>query len=384
MMAMEIRGRIAAFDQLRGAIMVLMALDHASFFIARMHSREFWGTALPVYTSALPFFIRAMTHICAPGFFLLMGVGMAMLTASRTAAGWSQMRISRFFMMRGLILIGIQVLVENPAWGLAFVRGVPGTFTSRGGPIPGSGEGMSIYLGVLFALGAIMLFWSLAGRLSTFLVAGISMIAFFITQWITPGPEAFAVDYPVWVRMLQIPGISGPFVVFYPVIPWLGITGLGILLGRWQASTLRDLPQKALIVAVILLAGFAIVRHIGGFGNFHPPQLGWIGWLNVTKYPPSLSFVLLTLGINALLLSIFSRWSGELLNGLSVFGRSPLFFYILHLYLYGLMGWIVPSGVPLAWMLVFWLAGLVVLYPLCRRYAHFKSQKPVDALWRLL
>jgi uncharacterized membrane protein len=384
MTAVEARGRIVAFDLLRGTIMVLMALDHASFFVARMHSREFWGTALPDYTVALPFFLRVITHICAPGFFLLMGVGMAMLTASRTAAGWSPMRISRFFMMRGLILIGIQVLVENPAWALAFARGVPGTFISRGGPIPGSGEGMPIYLGVLFALGGVMLFWSLAGRLATPLAAGISMTALLMTQWITPGPEAFAVDYPLWMRLLQIPGRSGLFVIFYPVIPWLGITGLGILLGRWQASSPRAFPHQALMAAVILLAGFAMVRSIGGFGNFHSPQLGWIGWLNVTKYPPSLSFILLTLGANALLLGIFSRWCGSWLNWLAVFGRTPLFFYILHLYLYGLMGLFLPSGVPVMWMLIFWLAGLAILYPLCDRYARFKNQKPASALWRFL
>lgn len=384
MTAVETRGRIVPFDLLRGAIMVLMALDHASFFIARVHSREFWGTALPVYPSALPFIIRGITHICAPGFFLLMGVGMAMLTASRTAVGWSRIRISRFFMMRGLILIGIQVLVENPAWGLAFVRGVPGTFISRGGPIPGSGEGMPIYLGVLFALGAVMLFWSLAGRLGTPLVTAISIAALLMTQWLTPGPEAFAFDYPLWMRIFQIPGRSGHFVIFYPVIPWMGITGLGILLGRWQATIREPFPTKAFIAAVILLTGFAMVRSIGGFGNFHPPQLGWIDWLNVTKYPPSLSFILLTLGANALLLGIFSRWCGALSNWLAVFGRTPLFFYILHLYLYGLMGLLVPSGVPMMWMLIFWMAGLAALYPLCRRYARFKNQKSVNALWRLL
>ena len=89
--------RIAALDQLRGTIMVLMALDHASYFIARMHSREFWGTALPDYADALPFVLRAATHICAPGFFLLMGAGMAMLSEARRASGWTPARLSRFF-----------------------------------------------------------------------------------------------------------------------------------------------------------------------------------------------------------------------------------------------------------------------------------------------
>jgi uncharacterized membrane protein len=364
--------------------MVLMALDHASFFIARMHSREFWGTALPDYATVLPFVLRGLTHICAPGFFLLMGAGMAMLTASRSAAGWSQARIVRFFMLRGLILIGIQLLIENPAWGLAVVRGVPGTFTSRGGPIPGSGEGMSVYLGVLYALGAVMLFWSLAGRLRTAVVAGISITAILVTQWATPGPEAFSADFAAWVRMLQIPGRSGSFVVFYPVIPWLGIAGLGILLGRWRERILVDLPMRAFFTSVVLLIGFIVIRSVGGFGNFHAPAPGGIGFLNVTKYPPSLAFVLLTLGLNFFLLGLFGLECTIGGTWLAVFGRTPFFFYILHLYLYGLMGWIVPSGVPPVWMLVFWLAGLAFLYPACRFYDRFKSRTPVDSFWRFL
>ena len=363
--------------------MVLMALDHASYFVARMHSREFWGTALPDYSAALPFVLRAVTHICAPGFFLLMGAGMAMFYDARRAAGWSTARLTRFFLLRGLILIIAQLLIENPAWGLAFVHGVPGTFISRGGPIPGSGEGMAVYLGVLFALGATMLFWSLAGRLPSAVVAIISLAALFATQWVTPGPEAFAVDYPAWVRVLQIPGRSGPLLVFYPVIPWLGIAGLGILLGRWTVSNRSDLHRWAFIVAGVLLLGFIIVRRLGGFGNFHPPQTGWIGFLNVTKYPPGLAFVLLTLGVNAFLLGFYSRWGRPMLAWLTVFGRCPFFFYILHLYLYGIMGWFVPAGVSQVKMLFFWLAGLVVLYPLCGWYGRFKSAKPVESFWRL-
>jgi uncharacterized membrane protein len=180
--------------------------------------------------------------------------------------------------------------------------------------------------------------------------------------------------------MLQIPGRSGPWVVFYPVVPWLGIAGLGIVLGRMVAL----LSGRAFSAAAVLLAAFVIVRSIGHFGNFHSPQPGWIGFLNVTKYPPSLAFIFLTLGGNALLLGLFERGHGRGYAWLAVFGRTPLFFYILHLYLYGLMGWIVPSGVSQVKMLFFWLAGLAMLYPLCRFYDRFKKTKSPDTLWRLL
>jgi hypothetical protein len=103
-------------DSMRGLIMLLMALDHAAFFIAKTPSHEFWGTALPRYDDALPFLLRAVTHLCAPGFFLLMGVGMALFIAARVGEGWANWRVARFFVIRGFMLIVFQQFLENPAW----------------------------------------------------------------------------------------------------------------------------------------------------------------------------------------------------------------------------------------------------------------------------
>lgn len=107
--------RMAGLDAFRGFIMVLMALDHASYFIAKTHSHEFWGAELPHYPGAMEFLTRWVSHLCAPGFFLVMGIGVVMLVSSREKAGWSAGRISRFFMIRGALLILIQFFVENPA-----------------------------------------------------------------------------------------------------------------------------------------------------------------------------------------------------------------------------------------------------------------------------
>jgi uncharacterized membrane protein len=107
--------RLLYLDAMRGMIMVLMALDHASFFVAKTHSHEFWGTAMPWYDSAMPFLLRAVTHLCAPGFFLLMGVGMALFIAARTREGWGNWRVARFFLIRGVLLIAFQQFLENPA-----------------------------------------------------------------------------------------------------------------------------------------------------------------------------------------------------------------------------------------------------------------------------
>ena len=98
-------GRLVALDAHRGLIMVLMAIDHASYFIARVHSAEFWGTALPTYSSVFWFWTRWVTHLCAPGFFFLMGIGMALFAGSHLKSGWGEGRITRFFVIRGLFLI---------------------------------------------------------------------------------------------------------------------------------------------------------------------------------------------------------------------------------------------------------------------------------------
>jgi hypothetical protein len=111
--------------------------------------------------------------------------------------------------------------------------------------------------------------------------------------------------------------------------------------------------------------------------------MDWI--FNLTKYPPSMAFLCLTLGVNSLLLSALSlKWVERqpLFSIISVYGRTPLFFYVMHLYLYGVMGWLVPAGVAPLPMLLFWLAGLAVLYPLCQRYDSFQRQRPMTSLWR--
>lgn len=367
--------------------MTLMALDHALFFIARMHSREFWGTTLPDYASALPFLLRLVSHICAPGFFFLMGVGMALMATARLHDGWSHGRLTRFFLVRGALLIGLQLLVENPAWGLAFVHSLPGSFVSRGGPLPGGGDGFAVYFGVLFALGGVMMVLAPTLRWHWGFHLALTLGAVFLTQWVMPGPEASHRLYPEGLRLLMVPGRTGSVVVFYPVLPWLGVAGLGVLFGQWLAAagSDRDPFRWIGLTGGLLLILFFLVRSLGGPGNLHPPSPGWIGFFNLTKYPPSVAFLCLTVGVNGLLLS------GIALKGIdgryffqqmSVFGRVPLFFYVIHLYLFGLMGWLVPAGVSAGRMLVFWLVGLVVLYPLCQIYYRFKRTRPVTSVWR--
>jgi len=187
--------------------------------------------------------------------------------------------------------------------------------------------------------------------------------------------------------MLLIPGHTDEWMVFYPTIPWMGITGLGMVLGRLLQGHNAGVARGLWISGAGALVLFVIIRLLDGFGNFHGAAPGWIGFFNLTKYPPDLTFLLLTTGIDLLLLRSWMWLESRRPSGgrtLSVFGSSPLFFYITHLYLYALMGWAFPHGMLLAPMMLFWFAGLLILYPLCLWYGRFKQSRPTDSLWRVL
>ena len=377
--------RLVAVDALRGLIMMAMALDHARAFVAREHPFEYWGAALPQYNDALPFVTRLVTHLCAPGFFFLMGVGMTLFATARRRAGWSAGRIARYFVTRGILLLVVEQLIENPAWILGMM-GAARDAAAADSLTPSDGGGPMLVFGVLFALGASMVLWSALVHTPSVVLLVLSTTAIIVTQLFTPPQSQDAVAFAPLLRLLLIPGHTGIWFVLYPIIPWLGLTGLGIVFGRSLTTAETRGGQHALGWGIVLLALFAVVRVHGAFGNIHVPvPSGWIGFLNVTKYPPSLAFILLTLGVNLLLLSAFSAvspwlpvWGAPLLT----FGRTALFFYIVHLYLYALIGFGFPHGAALRVVYPVWAIGLLTMYPLCASYGRFKFRKPADSLWR--
>jgi uncharacterized membrane protein len=385
--AMTTVQRLVALDAHRGFIMVLMAIDHASYFIARVHSVEFWGAELPVYPDAFWFWTRWITHLCAPGFFFLMGIGMILFADVRRKAGWEEGRITRSFVIRGFLLIFLQLFVENPAWMLGDLSVKRGVMLIRGGAVPGGGTEGLVYLGVLFALGGTMVFWAFMQRRSSWLIGLVSAAAIMVTQLVTPGPDHVSVLYSPLARLLLIPGHTDIWVVFYPVVPWLGVTGLGLLFGRLLR---RDAHRAGRVAGWAGLGGlvlFVVFRTAGGFGNLNEVPLGWMGYLNVVKYPPSLTFLAVTLGINLVLIAAWSRVEISFrsqYHPLAVFGRVALFFYLLHLWVYNLLGLLFRGGSGLFVMYGFWLLGLVILYPFCYRYNLFKGRRPLNSLWRFL
>ncbi|MGA7732080.1 MAG: heparan-alpha-glucosaminide N-acetyltransferase domain-containing protein [Chloroflexia bacterium] len=374
-------GRLAPLDALRGLIMVAMALDHANYFVAKRHSAgEFWFQEPPTYSTDLDFLTRLVTHLAAPGFFFLMGAGMWLFTISRRRAGWREGSIRRHLALRGALLIALQLLVENRAWGLALPPGVDFSF--------------SFYMGVLYGLGGALLFGSLlVGLPSRILVPlGIGLIAL-SNLFLADTASGGSLD-PLRALLLTA-GSSGELSVYYPILPWLGVSLLGICFARVfcldgdsRTAPRASLPWSAPL-GLALLTLFVILRLLG-VGDPHAPAKGeWVAFLNVTKYPPSFDFLLLTLGANLLLLGVLAwvlmgwRLARVFLHPLLVFGQVPLFFYLLHLFLYALLGILfAPQGTTLEAMYPLWLLGLAILYPLCWGYARFKASRPAASVWR--
>jgi len=375
--------RLPSLDALRGLIVMLMALDHAVFFVAKKHPLEYWGNPLPQHQDALWFLTRLSSHICAPGFFFLMGCSMVLFAASRRKRGWSESRITRHFLTRGLLLLVMQQFVVNPAW---FLGTLGSTEVLGGAGPPGGGAEVVVNLDVLYGLGVCMVVMSLLLRVNGCIVLVTSLAALVVAQVLTPQPDQVDRLYSPLLRLLLIPGQTGLLLVSYPVVPWLGVTGLGLVCGQ-QVLDNRDRAFRWLpLVGGVSLALFVLVRGVGGFGNLHTPSAGdWIAFLNLTKYPPSLAFIMFTWGLVLLLLGLLARYAASLgqRHPLLTFGTTALFFYTVHLYVYALSGFAFPAGAGLASTYLVWLVGLALLYPLCTWYGDFKRRTAPDSAWRL-
>ncbi len=362
-------GRLVAIDWMRGLVMLLMALDHSSgeFNAGRLFTDGAFvyqrGTPLP----AAQFLTRWVTHLCAPTFVFLAGASLAIQVRRREAAGDSAWTIDRHLLVRGLIIAGFEMWVSL-FW-------MP----------PGR-----ILLQVLYAIGTSYLLMVPLRRAPTaVLVALASAVIVFGEELVTEFGWAPSGTTPLLASLLLVPGRRGAFLVAYPTLPWLAILLLGWASGNLLArpadpGNARTVAPALALSGVALLALFALVRGHNQYGNMDMPREDGsvVQWLHVSKYPPSLSFVALELGVMALvlaLLAIVARRTSASPNGvLMVFGRTPMFFYLLHIPVLVLAshGLGVAHRLGLGWTYLGAAAVIAGLYPFCRAYGRYKAAHP--------
>lgn len=366
--------RYPAVDALRGLIMMIMAIDHASGFVARQHSSEFWAGAMTSYTSAFPFLTRLLTHLCAPGFFFLMGAGIYWGSAS-------PQRIA----LRGLVLVLCGQLFESPLIYLqSLLKPAPVQHSVTNAPPPVDGSPLSFALIVLSTLGLVTIVCAGLRQLPAWTWLATAGACVFATNTLLPADGRSG---PLWFNILLAPGLAQGGMVTYPVLPWLAGAAAGMYFAHWWRTN-PAAERRVWLMGLALVALGVALRAAGGWGNIRPPRdAGWIEFLNNVKYPPSLVFWCLFLGVDLLLLAALqhapSRWLSPS-SPLIVFGQTPLFFYVVHFYVLVAIALVFfAEASSLAFMYVVWALLLAGLYPVCAWYRGFKMSRPRESLWRL-
>lgn len=374
------RPRLDAVDLLRGLVIALMVLDHTRDFF---HAQAFTlNPTDPARTTLVLYLTRWAANLCAPTFVFLAGVSIELQRAN----GKTPAELSRFLLTRGLWLIALELTVVgfgfNFAWPFAFLQ----VIWAIGLGMVAMAALTRLPRAAVLALGALIV----AGHdaLDSVRVGDLGAFASLWTLAMALGPAPFGTGF-----------------VAYPFVPWFGILCLGYGLGP---VFLRPAGQRRRLTALLgvgCLALFVVLRFVNGYGDpspWHAQAEGWrtaLAFFDVGKYPPSLLYVLVMLGTSLLLALGLERLRGPLADALLAYGRTPLFTYLLHIYLvHGLaMAIGMATGVPasafrnfiadpsrlvaLHWgfglpvVYAIWLAVLAALYPASRWYARLKRQR---------
>lgn len=359
-------GRVAALDWLRGAVVVLMTVDHAS---GEFNAGRLMTDGVSLYRPGMPlpaaqFFTRWLTHLCAPSFVFLAGAALALSIEKRRAAGESPRDLDRFILTRGLLIAAL-----DPLW-MSWVF-APGR----------------VLLQVLYAIGASLVAMVVLRRLGDRWLLLLALLLIGGGEALSGLALAAGGGAPtVPVALLFTGGQFGALIVAYPLLPWLAMMMLGWSFGRHLRTAGAERAGRLLALAgpaALLL--FVVVRGFDGYGNMRLLRDGssLVQWLHVSKYPPSLSYTALELGLMALCLAALLHLprravaSGPM-RPLLVLGQTALFFYLLHVHLLalaaGALGAEHAGGLPAAYGAAF--ATVVALYPPCVWYGAYKRAHP--------
>lgn len=376
--------RIQSIDILRGLVMVLMALDHVRDYF---HINAFAGNYPENMesTNIILFGTRFITHYCAPVFVFLAGTSAFLYGQNKTSKD-----LSKFLLTRGLWLVFVEIIINNFLWWFDLSFGF-------------------INLQVIWAIGICMMALGLLVYLPKriLLIVGI-LIVFGHNAFDGVSMEGNSFGSILWYFLHQGNFIaiseSRAMAFSYPVLPWIGVMTLGYCFGQFYSKGFDVQIRKKWLVRIGLIS-ITLFFLFRGF-NFYADPTPWeyqesiektiISFFNVNKYPPSLSFLLITLGPALLFLRYIEPIKNWLTDKLLVFGRVPFFYYLLHMFvihiaaIIGLLitgkdwklmildndtmmsGILEGYGYPLVVVYIVWIAIVVILYPICKKYMHYK------------
>ena len=361
------RARIGSVDTLRGLVMVIMALDHTRdfFSITGFNPRE--------VTDPLLFLTRWVTHFCAPTFILLAG-----LSAFLYGRGKSLGELSRFLLVRGLWLILIDLTLIKFGWRFEF-------------------DLYRLSAGVIFVIGVSMVAlsaliwlprWAIAS-LALLMIAGHNLLDNVRVEDLGEASGAWHILHEPDLVPL---GDSVTLYILYPLVPWIGVMASGYLLGPVMQLDQGKRQRILLALGAAITVGFLVLRVTNVYGDPTPwtPQDTWLStilsFFNCEKYPPSLLYLMMTLGTALILLALFEQVRGALASFLATFGRVPFFYYVVHIYLihalavataFAITGALATTpeiNFSLTGLYIVWLMVVVLLYPICRWVSELKEK----------
>jgi uncharacterized membrane protein len=377
--------RIESLDVLRGLLMLLMAIDHTRDYF----SKAAIDPADPIHSWPALFFTRWITHLCAPGFILLAGASVYLQRQRKSAAA-----LTRTLLLRGLWLIVLEVTVVSFGWSFGF--------------------GMPIFQ-VIWVIGVSMIVLAGLQWLPLLAVSAFAMIVIFGHDLLDPiHAETLGHWSDAW-HILHERGVltfhAHPVAVYgYPMIPWVGVMALGYCFGWLVAKSSMARQRISVITGMTSLGLFALLRFTHGYGDPGPgfehlatPGRTVMSFLAVQKYPPSLHYLLATLGVVLLLFALFDKVViagrlGRFRAFLNVYGRVPFFFYIAHIFVIHALAlglaivtnpnwrfWITPDavftrhfngwGYSLPIVYLTWFFVVLALYPLCAWFSDLKDRR---------
>nr|BDT32958.1 heparan-alpha-glucosaminide N-acetyltransferase domain-containing protein [Myxococcus sp. MH1] len=365
--------RILGIDALRGLVMALMLVDHVREYFY-LHAQ----VSDPVVLATTPpglFFTRLAAHLCAPVFVILTGVA-AWLYGQRHGG---RRAASGFLFKRGLFLLVLELTVVNFAWTFQLL---PPTY----------------YFQVIGAIGLSMMVLATLLHLPRPALLGFALLVLLGHNLLDPVHFAAGEPGHTWWALLHDRGFidlpwGARLKTSYPVLPWMGVIALGYAVGPWFSSQVQATTRRRwlLLASAGALALFGVLRLVNVYGEPLPWSVGAtpletvMSFLNLTKYPPSLDFLLLTLGVGAALLALLDLAPEALSTTLAVFGAAPLFFYVVHLYLLHALNRLALAALgpnqgtlfSLPGVGSLWLLAAVITVPMwfaCRAFARLKAR----------